>query len=675
LQGIKSRLFTIGTGGATVNALSMTGGTSGKANGISLDFTNTGSLAFSGTGPRNLTLGGVGAANNSADKTNIFNPLITDQAATTGKTSVVKADTGSWRLAANNTYTGSTTINNGILYVTSLQDGGVASNIGQSDSSAANLVFGTAGGTLIYQGATDVNTNRLFTLTGGQTATINNNATDTTKAMNFTNTGNIVVSGGGAAGLTFNGSSNGSNTVAGKLIGNINLNTVGGSKWTLSSVLDSNFTGTVASDTGFLTLSNASNSYTGATSAKGSVIAGANGAFSANSDVTVNQGTLDTTGYDNTVKSLTMTAGSSLSQVKVSEGHALNVTNALTINNNTKGNDIGITDTGTLGNFALIKVAAGTGSIVNNGGGTFISGNNNYRIVQTASEIDAQHKATLATAAISKTIIAGATADIGLTASNGTPTGSDSLDYSVAAPTAVGTFTRLGSSPTNASGTLAGAAGNGGSTVTASSSTYGVQSATFVVTPTATGLNQLTSTVAKTVTANLNVKDHATASFDSATNTRSATLDLGTYDPNAHTWSGGTGSANYSVFNLIGSQLAANTAGLDLVSITAGGGSANFATSFGGLSSFTNLAAFVAATPTSESGLATFNPVGLAGGNYSQVYTLTFADHVDAGSTPQTMTLLVDGAVTIPEPSTVCMLLGVAGMGFMAKRRRHPAQA
>jgi autotransporter-associated beta strand protein len=64
-----------------------------------------------------------------------------------------------------NTYRGATTINEGVLSIDTLADGGLASSIGASSSAAANLVF-SGGGALRYTG-NSVATDRGFTLNAG----------------------------------------------------------------------------------------------------------------------------------------------------------------------------------------------------------------------------------------------------------------------------------------------------------------------------------------------------------------------------------------------------------------------------------------------------------------------------------------------------------------------------
>ena len=88
-----------------------------------------------------------------------------------GVTALPKSGNGPLRLDASNTYTGVTTINEGILRVNSgsFANGGLASAIGAASAAASNLVIN--GGTLQYlTGSANQSTDRLFTIgTGGAT--------------------------------------------------------------------------------------------------------------------------------------------------------------------------------------------------------------------------------------------------------------------------------------------------------------------------------------------------------------------------------------------------------------------------------------------------------------------------------------------------------------------------
>ena len=124
--------------------------------------------------------------------------------AITGTGSFTQAGSGTTTLTAANTYTGATTISAGTLSVGTIGNGGVASNLGQASTAAANLVFN--GGTLQYTGSS-ASTNRNFTINAGKTATFDvttNNltvsgaSTATTGALNKIGNGTLTLAGANA---------------------------------------------------------------------------------------------------------------------------------------------------------------------------------------------------------------------------------------------------------------------------------------------------------------------------------------------------------------------------------------------------------------------------------------------------------------------------------------------
>lgn len=121
------RLFTI------VGAAAVLSSTVSNSNAIV--WSNTGDIAYTSEAARTLTFTGTSTGDNT------FMPRITDSGAGANITSVIKAGTGIWRLGAANTYSGATTITQGILMAT---DG-----LGLSPNS--NLVFD--GGSLYTQGS------------------------------------------------------------------------------------------------------------------------------------------------------------------------------------------------------------------------------------------------------------------------------------------------------------------------------------------------------------------------------------------------------------------------------------------------------------------------------------------------------------------------------------------
>ncbi|MDB5324222.1 MAG: hypothetical protein JWN40_5853 [Phycisphaerales bacterium] len=188
------RRFTLaGTGGG----LDASG-----AGGAPVTFASTAPIVVSGAGPVTLTLSGT-----NTDE-NVLAAQVVNGA---GSTAVTKTGAGNWTLSNANSYTGPTTLNNGILRVKSLANGGVASGIGQSTSAPANLVL--AGGTLSYVGALPASSDRQFSLlgTGG--------ALDASGAAGapvvFSSTAPVITPG---ATLTLRGTNTDANVFAGQLV-------------------------------------------------------------------------------------------------------------------------------------------------------------------------------------------------------------------------------------------------------------------------------------------------------------------------------------------------------------------------------------------------------------------------------------------------------------------------
>lgn len=105
----------------------------------------------------------------------------------TDVTRFTKAEANTLFLTAQNTYTGGTQITGGILSVSDIKNGGLASQIGASSNVANGLIF--AGGRLQYTGA-GATTDRLFNLTGGGAIEASG-----TGALVFNNAGTITTEG------------------------------------------------------------------------------------------------------------------------------------------------------------------------------------------------------------------------------------------------------------------------------------------------------------------------------------------------------------------------------------------------------------------------------------------------------------------------------------------------
>ncbi|HLG06011.1 MAG TPA: autotransporter-associated beta strand repeat-containing protein, partial [Gemmatimonadales bacterium] len=234
------------TGGTvTTGAGTLTLGSNVSSTGGATNASISGNLALGGS-TRTFTV------TNAADGLDV-------SAVISGTVGLTKAGAGTLTLSGDNTYTGATTVNTGIVSVASLADGGTASNIGASTTTASNLTLG--GGTLQYTGPS-AGTDRNFVLSGGTTSSLEVTGAGSTLSISGASTstsGALVKRGSGT--LTFSGSNlhTGSTTVtAGTLLVNgtqsssavsLNGGTLGGTG-TVASVTSTASGGTVAPGAG-----------------------------------------------------------------------------------------------------------------------------------------------------------------------------------------------------------------------------------------------------------------------------------------------------------------------------------------------------------------------------------------------------------------------------------------
>ena len=229
-----------------------------------------------------------------------------------GSAALTKTTSGTVTLSNSNTYTGITTISAGVLSVSSLANGSLSSNIGQSTNAAANLVLG--GGTLQYTGSS-IGTNRNFTLSAAS-----NSSVDVSDA---------------GTNLTLSGAS--TNTTGG-------LIKIGAGKLTLSGA----------------------NLYTGLTDVQvGTLAYGANNTISSGA-VQVSGGTLDISSYSDTVGAVTLAGGNITGSTGVLTGTSYEVQSgsisailagAVALNKTTSGT---VTLSGTNTYTGVNTVSAGT---------------------------------------------------------------------------------------------------------------------------------------------------------------------------------------------------------------------------------------------------------------------------------------------------------------------------
>jgi fibronectin-binding autotransporter adhesin len=237
-----------------------------------------------GTAQGNITVNGAG------------NTVISG-AITTGAGTLTKNEAGTLTLSGANTYTGTTTINGGVLSINTLANvNGGASSLGAPTTAPNGTIkigSGATGATLAFTGASNNSTNRVIDLagtTGGATL-------DASGGGTITFTSAFTASGAGAKTLTLAGSTNGA--ISGAIVDNSGVNNTslfktGAGTWVLSGA----------------------NTYTGDTLINvGTLQLGANNVLADTTDVNLTGATaiFDVNGKTDTVGSLTGVAGSTIS--------------------------------------------------------------------------------------------------------------------------------------------------------------------------------------------------------------------------------------------------------------------------------------------------------------------------------------------------------------------------
>jgi fibronectin-binding autotransporter adhesin len=208
------RGFSLGVGGGGLDA-------SGFAT-APVTFSNPAPIAIVGNAARSLRLTGTNSDANTLAAQIVDGPA---------PTSVIKSGVGTWLLTGANSYTGPTTLDEGILTIRSIANGGLPSPIGQSTSAASNLLF--AGGTLSYTGPAAA-TDRLLSIdaAGGIIEASGSGA------LQFTNPGAVAFTGAGPRTLTLGGSNTGDNTFIPAIADSADVTSlakIGPGKWTLGS--------------------------------------------------------------------------------------------------------------------------------------------------------------------------------------------------------------------------------------------------------------------------------------------------------------------------------------------------------------------------------------------------------------------------------------------------------
>lgn len=265
---------------------------------------------------------------------------------------------------------------------------------------------------------------------------------------------------------------------------------------------------------------------------------------------------------------------------------------------------------------------------------------------------------SLSASAGAASIIVGGTSTITATLTN-TGTGTaDALNYSTLA---VGNGVTI--SPATGSNLALGASGTGTGLFAP------VTAGTYTLTPTATVTNVTAGgspTQTGTTSAIVTVYDHSNGSLaGGVAPVTSATISLGEWNWQTNTWTSGSGSNSFSLFNLASTTPASLTASLDVTG-TSFTGDSGFTTTFD-LASYSLIAG-----GSSANYFASFTPSGTTSGTFTATFTFNTADQNLPGKTAGAPLTLTATVVVVPEPTTIVLAgLGVGLAGLMIRRRRR----
>jgi fibronectin-binding autotransporter adhesin len=373
-----SNTYTGGTQvtGGTLRAGSTTAfGPSGHMNlfntaGVLLDLagfnTTVTSLIGGGANGGNVNMGGGTLTINSVDTRDYAGAI-------SGTGNLIKNGAGTQTLSGcNSSYSGTTTINAGILAVNCLPNGGVNSSIGASSAAPANLVLN--GGTLQYTGAGN-NTDRQFTLgTSGGTLDASGSG-----IIEFASTAPVALAGANTARtLTLTGTNTGNNLFAAQLDNNgagvTSLTKTGAGLWRLSNA-NSTYTGVTTISGGILEVDEF---------ADGGMASSIGASSSAATNLVIGNGsTLRYVGAgDTTDRRFTLATG--VTFIESSGTGALQFTNtgAVTLTGTNTARTIALGGTNTGNNImggAIGNNGTGATTLAKNDSGTWVlTGNNTY---------------------------------------------------------------------------------------------------------------------------------------------------------------------------------------------------------------------------------------------------------------------------------------------------------
>nr|WP_247642510.1 autotransporter-associated beta strand repeat-containing protein [Brucella sp. 83/13] len=370
-------------GGTSVDAGTLRAGSSGAFGGGSMSLSNAAgaildldgfdtsvtSLSGGGALGGNVALGGATLTISSGNSNGT-----SYTGAITGIGNFVKNGNGTQRLTGcASSYSGSTTINGGVLEVSCLADGGSVSSIGMSSANADNLVIN--GGVLRYTGSGD-STDRQFTLgaSGG-----NSIESEGTGAILFTSNAAVTFAAANTAQtLTLAGTNTDDNEFGAQLTNNgsgvTSLTKSGAGTWFLTNS-DSTYTGVTKIDGGILGVDKLANG--GLASSIGASSSAASNLIIGNGSTLRYLGTGDTTD-----RLFTLASGVTYIESSGSGAIVFTDTGQVTLADNNQARTIALGGMNTGDNTLAGSIGdAGTGktTLAKNDGGTWVlTGNNTF---------------------------------------------------------------------------------------------------------------------------------------------------------------------------------------------------------------------------------------------------------------------------------------------------------
>jgi len=365
------------------------------------------------------------------------------------------------------------------------------------------------------------------------------------------------------------------------------------------------------------------------------------------------------TGFDQinvtTTLDVTATSGSTF-KIAVTGLTAGNAVGAVPNFSNTARKQFTIATAGSLTGFAADKLQidstgfSGSNSL---GNGGFVAGASGNDVTLTFIPSAVYDLAATPNNAV---ILVGGSSTITAAVTNNTAgrTNPDAIDF-----TGLTLSGGLSPAPASGSGITAGNSGSGSAVFT------GVTSGSFTFTP---GIGSVTNATLGTAAlaggtsaATVTVLDHATSSLAGSLVT-STTISLGSWNYATNAWESGSGTGLFEIFNLAGAGGAALTADLALLSVSGSGG--GFTTNLG---TYANIAGgqfgqyAISVDPTSF----------LSSGTQSRTFTISLGDPTNLSGAAASNTLSVTAQViVVPEPGALALAgIGIGLAGWLIRRR------